>query len=209
MEIYNSKISEQTALALLKIEAVKLSPNDMFTWASGIKSPIYCDNRVILSFPEARSFVRDAFAELIKEKYPDTQVIAGVATGAIAVGVLVAEKLGLPFVYVRPGSKGHGLQNRIEGKLEKGSKTVIIEDLISTGGSSLSAAEALVEGGADVQGMCAVFSYGLPKAKENFEKAQCELTVLSHFDELAVHAVSTNYISEKEGLILKDWKSKL
>ncbi|HBC77806.1 MAG TPA: orotate phosphoribosyltransferase, partial [Bacteroidales bacterium] len=161
MENSAKKIAEY----LLQIKAIKLQPSNPFTWASGWKSPIYCDNRKTLSFPEVRSYIRDSFAEIVKLRYPDAQLIAGVATGAIAHGVLVAEKLGLPFIYVRSEAKEHGLGNQIEGYFEKGQKVVVIEDLISTGGSSLGAVKALREAGCDLLGMAAIFTYEFKKAE--------------------------------------------
>lgn len=191
---------------LLKIEAVKLSPQNPFTWASGLKSPIYCDNRKILSFPETRNRVRDTFANLIKEKYADTELIAGVATGAIAIAALVAQELNLPMVYIRSESKKHGLGNRIEGVLNPLQKVVIIEDLVSTGMSSLAAFEALKDNGNSVLGMLAVFTYNLPVAKINFENADCKLTTLTNFDVLSEHALNKKYISDEEHKILMNWK---
>src|SRR5512140_632906 len=160
--------SKITAEYLLQIKAIKLQPSNPFTWASGWKSPIYCDNRKTLSFPEVRSFIRDAFSSLVRELYSETQIIAGVATGAIAHGVLAADKLGLPFIYVRSGAQEHGLGNQIEGYFELGQKVVVIEDLISTGGSSLGAVKALKEAGCDVLGMVAIFTYEFKKASDGF-----------------------------------------
>ncbi len=159
---------------LLEINTIKIQPSNPFTWASGWKSPIYCDNRKILSYPETRTYIRDRFVEVIKEKYPEAEVIAGVATGAIAIGALVAEVLGLPFIYVRAKPKGHGLENLIEGDLEPNKKVVIVEDLVSTGISSLKAAEAVNNFGGDVIGMVAIFTYNFPLAQENFKKANIE-----------------------------------
>ncbi len=206
MKIFDKKIAEKTASELLKIGAVKLSPNEPFTWASGIKSPVYCDNRKILSFPETRNFVKNALAELIKEKYSDADVIAGVATGAIAGGVLVADILDKPFIYIRSGAKKHGLENKIEGVLESGQKVVVIEDLISTGGSSLAAVEAVEKQGNKVLGMCAIFSYGLPVATDNFKKADCDLTILTNFETLINFASKNNYINEKDIEDLIRWQ---
>lgn len=200
------KIQIEVANLLLQINTIKVQPSNPFTWASGWKAPIYCDNRKILSFPDARSFIRNKFAEVITAKYPDAEVIAGVATGAIAHGVLVAEKLGLPFVYVRSAPKGHGLENLIEGDLKPGQKVVIIEDLVSTGGSSLKAAEALINYGAEVMGMVAIFSYGFPQAAENFAKAGLELTPLSQYDVLVRNAVDKGEIRESDLLKLMQWR---
>ena len=172
------------ASVLLDIEAVKLQPDKPFTWASGWKSPIYCDNRKTLSYPAARKTIQDEFARQIRDKYPDTEVIAGVATGAIALGVLVAQELNLPFIYVRSSAKKHGLGNQVEGAWTPGQKVVIIEDLVSTGGSSLAAAQALKEAGLEISGMMAIFTYGFTIARENFKKAEIELTTLSDYSTL-------------------------
>lgn len=199
--------SGKTAEYLLQIKAIKLQPANPFTWASGWKSPIYCDNRLTLSFPEVRTFIRDAFASKVKDLYPEATVIAGVATGAIAHGALVADVLGLPFIYVRSGAKDHGLGNQIEGKVEKGQKVVVIEDLISTGGSSLGAVKALREAGCEVLGMIAIFTYGFPKAEEAFSAEKCRLDTLSSYPVLVDMAVTTGYISEKDVETLKKWRS--
>jgi len=191
---------------LLQIKAIKLSPANPFTWASGIKSPIYCDNRKILSFPKVRNFVRDAFVQMIMEKYPEADVIAGVATGAIAHGVLVAEKLDKPFIYVRSGAKGHGLQNLVEGHFESGQKVVVIEDLISTGGSSLKAVEALREAGVEVLGLIAVFTYGFKLAAENFEKANCKWDTLSNYNILINTALDIDYVKKHDIEMLNNWR---
>ncbi|MFV0521514.1 MAG: orotate phosphoribosyltransferase [Mangrovibacterium sp.] len=192
---------------LLKINTIKIQPENPFTWASGWKSPIYCDNRKILSYPEARTLVAKAFAKLVKKKYPQTEVIAGVATGAIAHGVLVAELLGLPFIYVRSAPKGHGLENMIEGDLKSGQKVVIIEDLVSTGMSSLKAAEAVrVAGKADVLGMLAIFTYGFPVATQAFADAQIELETLSNYQLLIEHAVETGVVAKGQVESLKSWR---
>jgi orotate phosphoribosyltransferase len=199
-------ISEKTAEYLLQINAIKLQPANPFTWASGWKSPIYCDNRMTLSFPGVRSFIRDAFAEKVKELYPEAMVIAGVATGAIAHGTLVADKLHLPFIYVRSGAKDHGLGNQIEGKFEKGQKVVVIEDLISTGGSSLGAVKALREAECDVLGMIAIFTYGFAKAEEAFASEHCRLDTLSNYSVLVEMAAATGYISQSDVETLKGWR---
>jgi orotate phosphoribosyltransferase len=200
------KIQVEVANLLLQINTIKVQPSNPFTWASGWKAPIYCDNRKILSFPEARGFIRDKFTEVIKDLYPDAEVIAGVATGAIAHGVLVAEKMGLPFVYVRSAPKGHGLENLIEGDLKPGQKVVVIEDLVSTGGSSLKAAQALTDYGADVLGMVAIFSYGFSQAAQNFEKAGLQLTALSQYDVLIKCAISNGEIRESDLQKLMQWR---
>lgn len=196
------KIAEQ----LLKIKAVKLNPSSPFTWASGWKSPIYCDNRRTLSFPEVRKLIRDEFIHNIRQKFPTVEVIAGVATGGIAHGALVAESLSLPFVYVRSSSKGHGLQNKIEGKLEKGQRVVVIEDLVSTGKSSLDAVAALRESGADVIGMEAIFTYGFDTARQNFENAECELETLSNYEALITAAIELNYVDNSQLQSLREWR---
>jgi orotate phosphoribosyltransferase len=199
-------IEKKTAEYLLQIKAIKLQPSNPFTWASGWKSPIYCDNRKTLSFPEVRSFIRDSFADLIKDIYPQADMIAGVATGAIAHGALVADKLGLPFIYVRSGAKEHGLGNQIEGYYEKGQKTVVIEDLISTGGSSLITVGALREAGCDVQGMVAIFTYEFKKAVDAFARENCKLDTLSNYSTLVETAVKAGYIGKAEVETLKKWR---
>jgi orotate phosphoribosyltransferase len=199
--------SKKTAEFLLQINAIKLQPANPFTWASGWKSPIYCDNRMTLSFPEVRSFIKNAFASKVRELYPDVMVIAGVATGAIAHGALVADELGLPFIYVRSGAKDHGLGNQIEGRYEKGQKVVVIEDLISTGGSSLGAVKALREAGCDVLGMIAIFTYGFAKAEESFASEKCRLDTLSNYSILVEMAAETGYISKNDVETLKKWRS--
>lgn len=191
---------------LLEINTLKIQPSNPFTWASGWKSPIYCDNRKILSYPETRTFIRNKFVELIKEKYPNAEVIAGVATGAIAHGVLVAEELGLPFIYVRSKPKGHGLENLIEGDLKPGQKVVIIEDLVSTGVSSLKAAEAVSNFGGDVIGMVAIFTYNFRHAKDNFKKAKVELTTLSRYQILIDLALEAGEITQDEVESLMEWR---
>lgn len=202
MENYQVEVANM----LLQINTIKVQPSNPFTWASGWKAPIYCDNRKILSFPEVRGFIRDKFAEIIGAKYPYAEVIAGVATGAIAHGVLVAEKLNLPFIYIRSAPKGHGLENLIEGDLKPGQKVVIIEDLVSTGGSSLKAAQAVMDYGAEVLGMVAIFSYGFQQATENFAKAGLELTALSQYDVLIKTAIEKGEIGEKDLNKLMQWR---
>ena len=206
MKIFNEKTAKQTAYELLKIKAVKLSPSDLFTWTSGIRSPIYCDNRKILSFPETRNYIKKQFADLIKINYPDADVIAGVATGAIEIGALTADILGKPFVYVRSNTKKHGLSNRIEGVLRKDDKVVVIEDLVSTGMSSIEAVNAIKQKGNKVLGMCAVFTYKLPIAVKNFKNIDCELVTLSDFDILSEFAFEYKYITKEELEILRKWK---
>jgi orotate phosphoribosyltransferase len=190
---------------LLQINAIKLNPRNPFTWASGWKSPIYCDNRLILSFPAIRNFVRDEFAKNIEKQFGKPDVIAGVATGAIGIGILVAESMGLPFVYVRPEPKKHGRQNQVEGFLEKGQNVVIVEDLISTGNSSLLAVDALKEAGANIKGMAAIFTYGFDLAEENFKNANIELYTLSNYSNLLNLAVAKSYIAEEEQKTLSEW----
>jgi orotate phosphoribosyltransferase len=198
--------AKKTAEYLLQIKAIKLQPSNPFTWASGWKSPIYCDNRKTLSFPEVRSYIRGSFAKLISEVYPGAELIAGVATGAIAHGVLVADELKLPFVYVRSGAKEHGLGNQIEGYFESGQKVVVIEDLISTGGSSLSAVKTLKESGCVVLGMVAIFTYDFKKATDAFAAENCRLDTLSNYSVLIDAAVATGYIGQTEVETLKKWR---
>jgi orotate phosphoribosyltransferase len=196
----------EVAKQLIQINTIKFQPSNPFTWASGWKSPIYCDNRKILSYPKTRDFVCKQFVEIIKGKYPDAEVIAGVATGAIAHGVLVAEALGLPFIYIRPKPKDHGLENLIEGVLAPGQKVVIIEDLISTGESSLKAAAAVSDAGGDILGMAAIFSYRFPVATEKFRSAGIELTTLSHYEVLVELALKNGDIKPEDVLHLKKWR---
>lgn len=191
---------------LLQINTLKIQPSNPFTWASGWKSPIYCDNRKILSYTKTRTFIRDKFTEVINEKYPNAEVIAGVATGAIAHGVLVAEKLGLPFIYVRSKPKGHGLENLIEGDLKPGQKVVVIEDLISTGVSSLNAAKAIRNFGGEVLGMVAIFTYNFPLAKENFIKENVDLATLSRYQILIDTALEMGEITEAQVKSLMEWR---
>ena len=204
--IFNKKTAEKTAELLLQINAIKLNPSNPFTWASGWNSPIYCDNRLTLSFPVIRNYIRDEFTKQIEEIYGKPDVIAGVATGAIGIGILVAEELGLPFVYVRPEPKKHGRQNQVEGFLQKGQNVVIIEDLISTGNSSLLAVEALKAAGANVKGMLAIFSYGFDVAEENFKNAKVNLNTLSNYEHLLELAVEKQYITENEQKTLQEWR---
>lgn len=201
------KINKKVAEYLLQIKAIKLSPANPFTWASGWKSPIYCDNRKTLSYPNVRSYICESFASIIKTEFPEAEVIAGVATGAIAHGALVANKLEKPFVYVRSEAKSHGLENLIEGVVEKGQKVVVIEDLISTGGSSLKAVEALRSAGCDVLGMVAIFTYEFPTAINNFAHLACRLITLSNYTSLIDTALSTNFITESDIENLKKWRT--
>ena len=204
--IFNKDTASQTAELLLQINAIKLNPSNPFLWASGWKSPIYCDNRITLSFPAVRNYLKNEFAKNIEKQFGKPDVIAGVATGAIGIGLLVAEVLGLPFVYVRPEAKKHGRLNQIEGFLQKGQNVVVVEDLISTGNSSLMAVEALKEAGANVKGMVAIFSYGFDIATENFATANIDLYTLSDYENLLPLAVNKKYISEKEEETLARWR---
>jgi orotate phosphoribosyltransferase len=203
--IFNNNTAQQTAELLLQINAIKLNSKNSFTWASGWKSPIYCDNRIILSFPAVRNYIRDEFAKHIEEKFGKPDVIAGVATGAIGIGILVAEAMNLPFVYVRPEPKKHGRQNQVEGFLQKGQKVVVVEDLISTGGSSLLAVEALRNEGANIKGMAAIFTYGFPISEERFAAANLEVLTLSNYENLLKKAIEKQYVSEKEMESLTEW----
>ncbi len=202
----NVEVAKSVSEYLLQIKAIKLDVNNPFTWASGIKSPIYCDNRLILSYPSIRTYIRQQFVELITEEFGSVDVIAGVATGAIAIGALVAQELNLPFVYIRSSQKAHGLTNQIEGKIEAGQNVVVIEDLVSTGKSSLLAVQALREVGCNVKGMAAIFTYDLPIAKENFEKEKCALLTLANYDNLVRKAVDSNYISDSDIHKLVKWR---
>ena len=204
--ILNEEIALKIAGFLLQIKAIKLQPAKPFTWASGWKSPIYCDNRKILSYPEIRTYIRQQLAVAVIEKYGKPDVIAGVATGGIAHGALVAEELGLPFVYIRATVKVHGLQNMIEGNVSPGQSVVVIEDLVSTGQSSLKAVKALRKAECDVKGMVSIFTYGFKIADDNFKKAKCRLTVLSHYEILIQQALESKYINEKEFELLKRWR---
>ena len=191
---------------LLKIKAVFLRPQEPFTWASGIKSPIYCDNRLTLSYPEVRKDVEQGLAELVKKHFPECQILMGTATAGIPHAALVADILGLPMGYVRSIAKSHGRNNQIEGKWAKGDKVVVVEDLISTGGSSIEVVESLRSLGVEVLGVIAIFTYGLPKALENFEKANCKAYALSNYDALIEVALEENYIKEEDLNKLKEWK---
>ncbi|HSP12113.1 MAG TPA: orotate phosphoribosyltransferase [Salegentibacter sp.] len=204
--ILNKETAIKTAELLLQIKAIKLEPQAPFTWASGWKSPIYCDNRIVLSYPPIRNYIREHFARQTEELYGKPDIIAGVATGAIGIGMLVAEYLSVPFIYVRPEPKSHGRKNQIEGVLEEGQNVVVIEDLISTGNSSLNAVKALNEAGANVKGMLAIFTYGFKTAEENFKKADVELHTLSNYDYLLETAQRINYINASEAEILKEWR---
>lgn len=205
--IFNKNVAKKTAEVLLQVNAIKLSPKEPFTWASGWKSPIYCDNRIILSFPPIRNYIREKMAKHIERHYGKPDVIAGVATGAIGIGALVAEYLGLPFIYVRPEPKKHGRQNQIEGFIQKGQNVVVVEDLISTGKSSLNAVRALRDAEVNVKGMIAIFSYGFNISKENFKKENVTLHTLSNYENLLEQALDTRYITSEELETLSDWNA--
>ena len=204
--IYHPATAKEVALHLLRINAIKLRPEAPFTWASGLLSPIYCDNRLALSYPEIRTFIRQNLTRAIQKHFPEVQLIAGVATAGIPQGVLVADGLNLPFVYVRSAAKSHGMTNRIEGHMEKGQKTVVVEDLVSTGKSSLAAVEALRQAGAEVSGMVSVFTYGLPVAEKNFNEAGCSLVSLSDFHYLTEAALANRYIEKNMLRPLLEWR---
>jgi orotate phosphoribosyltransferase len=201
-------VSQQIAKILLETKAVKLSHDKPFKWSSGWNSPIYCDNRVTLSFPEARTFIKNALAEAIKKYFPEVEAIAGVATAGIPQGALVADVLGLPFLYVRPKPKEHGMGNQIEGRVEANQKVVLVEDLISTGGSSLKAADALLAAGAEVVGMVAIFTYGFKTADDNFAEKGIKLITLSNYDILVAEAQQLNYIPAEAMKSLQAWREK-
>jgi orotate phosphoribosyltransferase len=204
--IFEKNTAKKTAELLLQIKAIKLSPENPFIWASGWKSPIYCDNRVTLSHVQIRTYIREHISKIIEDKYGKPDVIAGVATGAIAIGVLVAQELGVPFIYVRPEPKKHGRQNQIEGQIDKNQTVVVVEDLISTGKSSLNAVKALQEQDIRVKGMVAIFSYGFEFAVQNFKDADVELTTLSDYNHLLQQAIETSYIAESELETLQSWR---
>lgn len=204
--ILNKETAQKTADLLLQINAIKLQPQNPFLWASGWKSPIYCDNRIILSYPPIRNFVREQMARQIEKLYGKPDVIAGVATGAIGIGMLVADYLNVPFVYVRPEAKGHGRQNQVEGQLSKNQNVVVVEDLISTGNSSLNAVKALKEANVKVKGMIAIFTYDFDVAKENFKKEKIELHTLSDYNQLLAQAEKSKYINSSETETLKAWR---
>jgi len=194
------------ARKLMEIKAIKLQPNEPFTWASGWKSPIYTDNRKTLSFAPLRTFVKLELCHAVQKYFPEAEAVAGVATGAIAQGALVADQLGLPFSYVRPKPKDHGMGNQIEGEIEKGAKVVVVEDLISTGGSSLKAVQALREYGVEVIGMVASFTYGFPVAEEAFREAGVKLVTLTDYEHVVEEAAKTGYIKEEEKAVLAEWR---
>lgn len=199
-------IKKDFAARLLQVNAIKLQPNDPFTWASGWKSPFYCDNRRTLSFPQLRSFIKLELAHAVLEHFPQADVVAGVATGAIAQGALVADVLQLPFVYVRSKPKDHGLENLIEGDLKAGQKVVVIEDLISTGGSSLKAVEAIRKAGCEVVGMVAAYTYGFAVAEEAFKAADVKLVTLTDYEHVVQKAAETGYIAKEDVVLLNEWR---
>jgi orotate phosphoribosyltransferase len=201
-----TEISKAIAKDLLKIEAVFLRPNEPFTWASGIKSPIYCDNRMTMSYPAVRKEIAKGLATQIKERFPEVEVIAGTATAGIPHAAWVADILDLPMVYIRSKAKDHGKGNQIEGRIEEGKKMVVIEDLISTGGSVLEACEAATREGADVLGVAAIFTYELPQGLENFEKAQLPLITLTNYSTMIETALEMNYIGADDVALLQQWK---
>ena len=203
--IFHKETAKKTAELLLQINAIKLQPKNPFTWVSGWKSPIYCDNRIVLSYPSIRNYAREQIGKFIEKEYGKPDVIAGVATGAIGIGVLVAEYLGLPFIYVRPEAKKHGRKNQIEGYVESGQNVVVVEDLISTGKSSLNAVKALREANLNVKGMVALFTYGFKIAEDNFKKNEVTLHTLSSYSNLLEQALETHYISETELKTLSTW----
>lgn len=194
------------AAKLLKVKAIKLQPTNPFTWASGWKSPFYCDNRKTLSYPELRTFVKVELTRVIMENFPEVDAIAGVATGAIAQGALVADALNMPFVYVRSKPKDHGLENLIEGELKPGMKVVVVEDLISTGGSSLKAVDAIRKNGCEVVGMVASYTYGFPVAEQAFKEADVKLITLTNYEAVVAEALRTGYIAENEVELLHEWR---
>lgn len=203
--IKNNEIAKNVASILLEIKAIKLSPANPFTWASGLRSPIYCDNRVALSYPEKRTYIKEQLAEAIKTNYKNVDVIAGVATAGVPQGALVADVLDLPFVYIRSSAKAHGMTNKIEGKLDEGQKVVVIEDLISTGKSSLNAVDAIRDAGAKVLGMVAIFTYGLDIADKNFNNSNCDLIALSDYNAMIGKAVADNYVTPENEMSLLEW----
>ncbi|MEL6812850.1 MAG: orotate phosphoribosyltransferase [Bacteroidota bacterium] len=204
--VLNKETAQKTAELLLQINAIKLQPQNPFTWASGWKSPIYCDNRITLSYPVIRNFLRENLANQIESLYGKPDVIAGVATGAIGIGALVADYMNLPFIYIRPEAKKHGRQNQIEGHLEASQTVVVVEDLISTGKSSLLAVDALNAANAQVKGMVAIFSYGFDLAEKNFAEAGIDLHTLSNYENLLEQAERSSYITSEEAQTLSIWR---
>ncbi|WP_297335295.1 orotate phosphoribosyltransferase [Algoriphagus sp.] len=206
MEILDQSVAAEIADQLLEIQAIRLQPEKPFTWASGWKSPIYCDNRLSLSYPKVRTLIKENLVKSIQHYFPDVAAIAGVATAGIPQGALLANDLGLPFIYVRSKPKDHGMENRIEGKVVPGQKVVVVEDLVSTGGSSLKAVEDLRNAGFEVLGMVAIFSYGFSVAEENFKNADVKLIVLSHYEAMLPKAVERNYINQSALDSLTEWR---
>lgn len=202
-----NKLASLFAGKLLEVKAIKLQPTEPFTWASGWKSPFYCDNRKTLSYPALRSFVKIELARIIAEEFPEATAVAGVATGAIAQGALVADQLGMPFAYVRSKAKDHGMQNLIEGTLPEGAKVIVVEDLISTGGSSLKAVEALRAAGFEVVGMVASYTYGFPVAEEAFRQADVRLVTLTNYEAVRDVALETGYIEQSHVALLNEWRA--
>ena len=205
--IYDQDTADQTASYLLQINAIKLNPKNPFTWASGWKSPIYCDNRISLSYPKIRNYLAEKIAEQAQAIYGNDYVVAGVATGAIGIGMLVANVLEAPFIYVRPEPKSHGRKNQIEGELQADKKVLVIEDLISTGKSSLNAVKALKKEGIDVLGMLGLFDYGFALAVDNFKAENIQLHTLSNYDHLIVAAEKSNYIKTEDIALLQSWRT--
>ena len=203
--IYNNEIAGKVAEYLLEIQAIKLRPDNLFTWASGKKSPIYCDNRLTLSYTKARNYIKESFKTIVLEKFPDTDLIVGVATAGIAHGALLADALDLPFAYIRSKAKAHGMQNLIEGEIKQHSKVIIVEDLISTGGSSLKAVDAVRDANAEVLSMFAIFTYGFEISKNNFKDKNCKLYTLSDFDNLLKYATEKNMFSKENLDFMKKW----
>lgn len=208
MILPNLEAAKKTAEYLLQIKAIKINPTNPFTWASGWQSPIYCDNRKTLTYPAIRTFLRQELVKCISENFKTPDVVAGVATGAIALGVLAAQDMGLPFVYVRGDAKGHGLQNRIEGDIDQGNNVVVVEDLISTGASSISVVEALREAGCNVVGMVAIFTYGFDVSKKKFKDAKCPLYTLSDYNTIIQVAAANGLILDQQLETLKEWRQK-
>ena len=206
MEIYDQSTASQIAKKLLEIKAIKLSPKDPFTWASGWKSPIYCDNRLSLSFPEVRKFIQEKLTSVVRTHFLNIEAVAGVATAGIPQGVLIADNLDIPFIYVRSKAKGHGMENMIEGKITPGQKVVVVEDLVSTGGSSLKAVSDLRAAGFDVLGMVAIFTYGFEISDINFKKENVKLYCLSDYSSLLPQALEQGYVSEEDMNTLAEWR---
>ncbi len=204
--IFNTDTAERIAENLLQIKAIKLNNSNPFIWASGLKSPIYCDNRIALSYPKIRTYIRQQLVKSIADSFGDVDIIAGVATAGIPQGMLVAQEMGLPFIYVRASAKSHGMTNKIEGVLNSGQSVLVVEDLVSTGKSSLAAVDALEAAGAKVKGMVSIFTYGLAIAEENFKKKSCKLVSLSDYEHLIKTGIAGNSISEKDQKSLLDWR---